>query len=61
MDRTTAVQKAVNAVAVTTQVLNDYGQASTEYAAAYATARQKVIDARQSGATDNDFRTTRPA
>ncbi|MCZ4513488.1 hypothetical protein O3Q52_36155 [Streptomyces sp. ActVer] len=61
MNKQSAIQAAVNAVAVATQAANDYGQGSTEYAAAHTEAKEKVTAARRHGATDDDLRNTRPA
>lgn len=61
METHDATQKAVNAVAVATQAINDYGQNSTEAKAALNAARTAVTTARTHGATDTDLRTTRPA
>lgn len=55
-----AVQAAVNAVAVATQAINDYGRASSEAESATEAARNSVATARQHGATDDDFRNTPP-
>jgi hypothetical protein len=56
-----AVQAAVNAIAVYTQTINDYGRTSDEADAAHQAAKEKTRKARALGATDRDFRTTRPA
>ena len=61
MDKQTATQSAVNAVAVATQAINDYGPASPEACGAFQTAKDSVTTARAHGATDTDLRTTRPA
>ncbi|MET4922301.1 hypothetical protein P3L51_08045 [Streptomyces sp. PSRA5] len=55
-----ATQAAVNAVSTATTVINSYGQNSTEAASAMQAARDSVNAARAEGATDTDFRTTRP-
>ncbi|MGW0495063.1 hypothetical protein ACWD0Z_06370 [Streptomyces sp. NPDC003007] len=59
--RDRAVQAAVNAIAVYTQTINDYGRHSAEAEAAHEVAKQKTLDARALGATDADLLATRPA
>jgi len=61
MDKATAVQDTVNAAVVVAQVRNDYGNNSPEAHAAYQVAVDRANTARQFGASDEDFRTTRPA
>lgn len=58
---TPAVQAAVNAIAVATQITNDYGPQSSEAEAAMQAAREATAAARQQGAADDDFRNARPA
>ncbi|KOG21782.1 hypothetical protein [Streptomyces viridochromogenes] len=61
MDKHTAIQAAVNAAAVATQAINDYGRDSDEARGALDAARTAVTTARQHGATEDDLRTARPA
>lgn len=61
MDKQTAIQGAVNAVATATQAVNDYGRDSTEARGALDAARTAVTTARRHGATDDDLRAARPA
>ncbi|MGW5130377.1 hypothetical protein [Streptomyces sp. NPDC004135] len=56
-----AVQAAVNAIAVYTQAINDYGRRSPEAEAAHEAAKEKTAEARALGAVDSDFVATRPA
>jgi hypothetical protein len=60
MDKATAVQNTVNAVAVTTQAINEHGRTSPEAVDALDLSLQWATAARQLGASDDDFRTTRP-
>ena len=59
--RDRAVQAAVNAIAVYTQAINDYGRHSPEAEAAHQAAQDKTREARALGAVDSDFVATRPA
>ncbi|MFD5874030.1 hypothetical protein [Streptomyces sp. NPDC060322] len=60
MSREAATQSAVNAVAVATAAINEYGEHSTEAQGALQAARDSVTTAREQGATDADFRAVRP-
>jgi hypothetical protein len=59
--RDRAVQDAVNAIAVYTQAINDYGRHSAEAESAHEAAKDKTREARALGAVDADFVATRPA
>jgi hypothetical protein len=61
MGKQSATQDAVNAVAVATQAMNDYGKNSPEARGAYAAAVDATRTAREQGATDTDLRAARPA
>ncbi|MGW7350978.1 hypothetical protein [Streptomyces sp. NPDC054784] len=61
MGKQSAVQAAVNAVAVATQAINDYGRGSREARAALDAARKATEAARRQGATDRDLRNAQPA
>ena len=56
-----AVQAAVNATAEATRVINEHGRNSLQGRIAFETAKVKAREARALGATDADFRATRPA
>ncbi|GGU62580.1 hypothetical protein [Streptomyces lavendofoliae] len=60
MSKQTAVQDTVNAVAVATQAINDYGLTSPQAQGALDAARQAATTARAAGATDDDFHAARP-
>ncbi|GAA2264597.1 hypothetical protein GCM10010232_65910 [Streptomyces amakusaensis] len=55
-----AVQDAVNAAAVATQVINDYGVAAAEAVSATHGVLDAVVAARAAGATDDELRAARP-
>lgn len=61
MDKQQAIQNAVNATAVATQVVNDYGAESNEALNAFQAAVQAAATARQHGATDTELRAAHPA
>lgn len=60
MDKNTNIQNAVNAVAVATQAINDYGHNSPQAQGALQAAHDTVTTARNHGATDDDIRAARP-
>ncbi|MEV6102641.1 hypothetical protein [Nocardia sp. NPDC051981] len=60
MNKKDAVQAAVNAVAVATTAINEYGRTSPEAESALRAARTAVAAAHAAGATDDDLRAARP-
>lgn len=60
MSKEEATRAAVNAVAVATAAINEYGEHSTEAQGAQQAARDSVTAAREQGATDAAFHAVRP-
>ncbi|MGW3164813.1 hypothetical protein ACWC9Q_18455 [Streptomyces sp. NPDC001142] len=60
MSKDAATQAAVNAVAVATTAINEYGRTSPEAESALQAARDATTAARDAGATDDDLRAARP-
>ena len=60
-DRQTAIQNAVNARAVATQIVNDYGTNSPEALTSFQAAVRAAAVTYQHGATTTELHTTQPA
>ena len=58
MDKTTALEKATDAVTVLSQAIHDYGTGTPEATGAENAARDTFLVARAYGATDDDLRAT---